>query len=164
MSSTEMRTWRRQRTWALKEAGWEQQRIAEALGVTEGAVSQWMQMVREGGPDALVAKPRLGKASKLTAEQKAQIVPLLEQGAEAHGYAGQVWTLARVADLILRQFGVKYHSATMSDLLREIGWTAQRPIERASQRDEEAIAQWQTETWPAIKKSGRARIDGLLGG
>ena len=147
-----MRTWRRQRAWALKEAGWEQQRIAEALGVTEGAVSQWMQMVRTGGPDALAAKPRLGKASKLTAEQKAGLVPLLEQGAEAHGYAGQVWTLARVADLILRQFGVCYHNATMSDLLREVGWTAQQPIERASQRNEDAIAHWQAETWPAIKK------------
>jgi transposase len=147
-----MRTWRRQRAFALKEAGWEQQRIAEALGVTEGAVSQWMQMVRAGGPHALAAKPRVGKASKLTAAQKAQIVPLLEQGAEAHGYAGQVWTLARVADLILRHFDVRYHNATMSDLLREVGWTSQQPRQRASQRNEEAIAQWQAETWPTLKK------------
>ena len=147
-----MRTWRRERAWALKEAGWEQQRIAEALGVTEGAVSQWMQMVRDGGPQALAARPRHGMASKLTLEQKAQIVPFLQQGAQAHGYAGQVWTLARVADLILRQFGVRYHSATMSDLLREVGWTAQRPSARASQRNDAAIAQWQAETWPAIKK------------
>ena len=122
------------------------------MGVTAGAVSQWMTAATAGGVEALAAKPRLGVPSKLTPTQKQTIAPLLRQGAAAHGYAGDVWTLQRVADLVERQFGVHFHPATMSDLLREIGWTWQQPRTRASQRDEAAITAWQQEQWPVIKK------------
>jgi len=79
------------------------------------------------------------------------------QDAEAHRYAGDVWTLARVADVVLRTCGVRYHPSTMTDLLREIGWTAQQPVQRAQQRDEAAIAAWQQEQWPQIKKKPTTR-------
>ena len=157
MSSTAMREWRRHRAWALKEVGWEQKAIAAALGVTQGAVSQWIKRAREQGPETLAAGAHRGVPSKLTAEQKAGLIPLLQQGAEAQGYAGDVWTLARVADVVLRTYGVRYHPSTMTDLLREIGWTAQQPVQRAQQRDEAAIAVWQKEQWPAIKKKPRTR-------
>lgn len=152
MSETAMRQWRRHRAWALKQAGWPQKDIAQALGVSESAVSHWCTAAQKGGEAALDAKPRLGVPSKLTAEEKAQVVDLLTQGAEAHGYRGAVWTTARVADLIRRQFGVSYHPATMSDLLRELGWSLQKPVVRASQRDEQAIRDWCTTRFPAIKK------------
>ncbi len=152
MSETAIREWRRHRAWELKQAGWKQQDIAQALGVSEGAVSHWCQAARSGGDQALDAKPRPGVPSKLTAEQKADVVELLTQGAETHGYAGAVWTTARVADLIERHFGVHYHPATMSDLLRELGWSLQKPVVRASQRNEQAIRDWYATRFPAIKK------------
>lgn len=152
MSETAMRQWRRHQAWTLKQAGWKQKDIAQALGVSESAVSQWCTAAQQGGEAALDAKPRLGAPSKLTAAQKAAVVDLLKQGAEAHGYAGAVWTTARVADLIARQFGVQYHPATMSDLLRELGWSRQKPVVRARQRDEAAIADWYATRLPAIKK------------
>ena len=148
----EWREGRRLRAWALKEKGWSQQAIAEALGVTAGAVSQWMRRVREGGVEALKGRPRPGAVPKLTAEQRAQIPGLLAQGAEAFGFRGDVWTAKRVATVIRREFGVRYHPNHVGKLLRAVGWSVQKPITRASQRNEAAIEAWWTERWPALKR------------
>lgn len=102
--------WRRLRAWALHQEGWSGRAIAAALGVTPGAVSQWLKRAREGGAQALAHRMPPGSPSRLTPEQKAQLVRLLEQGAEAHGFLGDVWTTKRVAALIQRAFGIRYHS------------------------------------------------------
>ncbi|HYT37008.1 MAG TPA: winged helix-turn-helix domain-containing protein [Ktedonobacteraceae bacterium] len=143
---------RRKRAWELNEQGWQQKEIAEALGVSKGAVSQWMKRGRAGGVEALNAHPPEGAKPKLTAEQKAQIPQLLVKGAESYGFRGNVWTANRVVVVIERTFGVKYHRDHVSRLLREAGWSRQQPIERARQRKEEAIEQWTKQRWPAIKK------------
>jgi transposase len=148
----EWREWRRLRAWALKEQGWSQQAIAEALGVTAGAVSQWMRRVREGGVEALKRRIAPGPTPKLTAEQQAQVPLLLAQGAEAFGFRGDVWTAKRVATVIRREFGVRYHPNHVGKLLRAAGWSVQQPITRASQRNEAAIETWRTDRWPALKR------------
>src|SRR5688500_13802823 len=91
---------RRLRALELYEAGWRAIRIAEALGVTRGAVSQWLKAAREGGREALRHRPLPGKTPRLTAERRAAIPALLARGAEAHGFIGAVWTSARVAEVI----------------------------------------------------------------
>ena len=139
------------RALALYEAGWKAIRIAEALGVTRGAVSQWLKAAREGGRDALRRRPRLGRQPKLTAAQREQLPALLAKGAEAYGFVGEVWTGARVAEVIRREFGVRHHPAHVSRILAAIRWTVQQPVRRASQRDEVAIARWQAERWPALQ-------------
>ena len=154
----EWREERRLRAWALKAQGWSQQKIAEALGVTAGAVSQWMRRGREGGVEALKGRPRPGATPKLTAEQRAQIPALLAQGAEAFGFRGDVWTAKRVATVIRREFGVRYHPNHVGKLLRAAGWSVQKPIERASQRNEAAIEAWRTERWPARKRGLTRRV------
>jgi transposase len=153
----EWREERRLRAWALKAKGWSQQKIAEALGVTAGAVSQWMRRGREGGVEALKRRPRPGARPKLTAEQREQIPALLAQGAEAFGFRGDVWTAKRVATVIRREFGVRYHPNHVGKLLRAAGWSVQKPIERASQRNEAAIEAWRTERWPALKRGPTGR-------
>ena len=143
---------RRKRAWKLKEAGWRQKDIAAALGVSEGAVSQWLKRGRAGGIEALKAHPPEGVPSRLSAEQKAQIPALLAKGAEAYDFRGEVWTASRVAVVIERTFGVRYHRDHVGRLLREAGWSRQQPIERAAQRKDEAIKQWVEQRWPTIKK------------
>jgi len=143
---------RRMRAWKLKEQGWQQKEIAGALGVTEGAVSQWLKRGRAEGVEALKAHPPLGMTPRLTAEQKVQIPELLARGAQAYGFRGDVWTASRVAEVIARMFGVRYHRDHVGKLLREAGWSRQKPVERARQRDEEAIKKWGEERWPALKK------------
>ncbi len=95
------------RAWELHEQGWKQKDIAAALGVTEGAVSQWLNRAKEQGAEALRRHPAPGATPKLTAEQRAQLPALLSQGAEAFGFRGQVWTTERVAQMILQQFGIR---------------------------------------------------------
>ena len=123
-----------------------------ALGVSPGAVSQWIKRGLEGGVEALRARPRPGVPTKLTTEQRAQIPALLARGAPAYGFGGDVWTAKRIVEVLWRTFGVRYHPDHVSRLLRQAGWSVQRPIQRSTQRDEAAIRQWHEERWPAIKK------------
>src|SRR6266516_7157470 len=96
-SPRDWREGRRFRAWELKQQGWTQRLIAAALGVTPGAVSQWMTRAAEGGVEALRTRLRPGRTPKLTAEQRARIPDLLARGAEASGFVGDVWTTPRVA-------------------------------------------------------------------
>jgi transposase len=149
---------RRKRAWALKQQGWLQKDIAAALGVSEGAVSQWVKRAREGGGVvALASQPPPGMTPRLSAEQRALLPALLARGAPAYGFRGDVWTAKRVAQVIERTFGVRYHPDHVSRLLRACGWSYQRPITRATQRDEAKIATWHEERWPALKKGRRKR-------
>lgn len=120
--------------------------------MSEGAVSQWIKRGREVGGEALKAHPSKGVTPKLTPEQKAQIPELLAKGAESYGFRGEVWTASRVTEVIARTFGVRYHRDHVGKLLREAGWSWHHPVERASQRNEEAITTWKQERWPQIKK------------
>jgi transposase len=143
---------RRKRALKLKYLGWKQVEIAEALGVSKAAVSQWVFAAQLKGPEAWRAKPRPNGPVKLTAQQLELIPDLLSHGAEAYGFLGDVWTCARVAEVIRQEFGVSYHKAHVSRLLKALDWTPQLPLERAWQRDEQAIEQWRTERWPKLKK------------
>lgn len=144
---------RRFRAWELKKKGWKQKDIAEALGVTPGAVSQWMKKVREGGEEALRSHPAPGRRPKLSAEDKAKLPELLARGAESFGFRGDVWTQPRVAEVIRQVFGVSYHPSHVGRILKKLGWSRQKPVQRATQRDEAAIERWRTETWTELKKS-----------
>lgn len=150
--ASDWREGRRFRAWELHQKGWKQREIAKALGVTEGAVSQWLKRAREGGVEALRTRKPTGAPPRLTPEQRAQIPELLKRGPEAFGFRGDIWTCGRVAEVIRREFGVSYHPAHVSRILRDCGWSVQKPIRRASQRDEEAIQRWVEERWPEVKK------------
>src|SRR5262249_50006648 len=143
---------RRRRAWELKQQGWKQQDIAAALGVTPGAVSQWLRRARESGGGALRRHPAAGPAPKLSSAQLAQLPALLERGAEAYGFRGQVWTCRRVAEVIRRTLGVTYHPAHVSRLLHTLRQSVQRPRSRATQRNEAAITAWWQDRWPALEK------------
>jgi transposase len=153
--SQDWREARRLRAWALYQQGWKQRTIAEAFGVSEGAVSQWLQKGRQQGIEGLHRVPRPGAPPRLTDAQRAHLLALLDQGAEAFGFRGQVWTGPRVAHLIDQHFGVSYHPHYVTHLLKTWGWSWQKPQKKAQQRDEGAIAQWHQETWPALQKKSR---------
>lgn len=78
---------------------------------------------------------------------------MLSCGAEAWGFRGDLWTCARVAAILRWQFGVHYHKAHVSRLLKQLGWTPQKPKPRATQRDEQAIQDFRQTLWPQLKKA-----------
>ena len=148
-SKSQWLEYRRQQAWELSQKGWQQNRIAEALGVTEGA----LKLARESGAEALKAHPALGPMPRLSKEQKEQLPRLLKAGAESYGFQGDVWTHERVAWLIKQQFGVKYSSRHVGRILKQIGYSYQKPMQVAQQRNDEAIEQFEQEVIPKVKKS-----------
>lgn len=148
---------RRLRAWELYQQGRPQNKIAEALGVTEGAVSQWISKGKTQGPEALRHRPSPGAPPKLTREQRAQLPTLLAKGAEAFGFRWQVWTAARIAAVIKREFGVSYHPTHCGRLLKAIKHSRQKPETRASQRDEQAILIWKEHRAAELKKRLKRR-------
>jgi transposase len=149
------KTWkegRRKRALELQQRGWRQREIAAALGVSAAAVSQWVADTRVRSSEAWRAKPRPTGPMKLTPDQWHLVPELLSHGAEAYGFRGALWTCARVAAVMGEAFGVSYHKAHVSRLLKARQWTPQLPSERAAQRDEALIQQWRVQVWPELKK------------
>jgi transposase len=139
----------------LKQRGWIQRDIAEALDVSEVALSGWLARARDGGPESLRSRPVPGRPPRLSPAQRRSIPELLWHGPEAYGFRGQVWTCARVARVIEVEFGVRYHKDHVGRLLKGLHWTPQQPIKRAIQRDDEAIQRWRDETWPELRRRAR---------
>jgi len=110
-----------------------------------------------GGREALRRRPRGRTAPRLSAEQRAQVPHLLAQGAEAHGFLGAVWTTARVAAVIRREFGVRHHPAHVRRILTAIRWTPRQPRQRSIQRAEAQLAALRAERPPARQATPRPR-------
>lgn len=144
---------RRREAAKLFTKGVPQAEVARRLKVSRQSVSRWYRTWTAEGQAALVDAGRAGRPPRLTAEQKARVEEELLRGPTAHGYATQLWTLARVAEVIERITGVGYHPGHVWRLLHELGWSVQRPARRAAERDEEAIARWIKEDWPRVKKA-----------
>jgi transposase len=126
--------------------------IARCVDASVSSVRRWKKAWKTGGAAALAAKPHPGPRSKLSLDQQEQLCDLLVVGARASGYDTDLWTCRRVAALIERNFGVVYHFNHVGRLLHALGFSPQKPLRRARERDEEAIERWRREDWPRIKK------------
>ena len=96
----------------------------------------------------------------MSASDLAKVERALEKGPKANGFPTDLWTLARVAEVIERVTGVKYHPGHVWRVLRQMGWSRQRPARRAIERDDEAIEQWVNERWPKVKKTPEPGVHG----
>ena len=144
---------RRFRAMTLLEKGLPQAEVARRTKVSRQSVLRWNRQRLEGGKDALRAAGRAGRKPRLVADQEQALVTILVAGPEAAGFATPLWTLERVAKVIRREFGLACHATTARRVLRDrLGWSCQKPVGRAVERDEEAIATWKRKTWPALKK------------
>lgn len=143
----------------LEEGRLNKAEIARELGVAHQTVSDWDELYRKGGRDALRAAGRAGRLPKLDAARLELIEAELCKGARAHGYPNDLWTLKRVAEVIERTTGVAHHPNHVWRILHDkLKWSCQRPARRAVERDEEAIAHWVKNTWPGIKKGPGAGV------
>src|SRR4051812_28659978 len=96
--------------------------------------------------------------TSVKSEQLAAVEEALTKGAEANGYANELWMLLRVAEVIARVTGVSYHPGHVWHVLRDqLDWTWQRPARRAVERNDAAVEQWVKKRWPQLKKGHGAR-------
>ncbi len=147
---------RRRRAIELLNKGWNLSEVAARIGCSVSAVFLWRQAFRTRGGAGLTSKPVPGRPSRLTQRQKQTLARVLLQGALTCGYATDLWTTRRVAEVIRKRFRVAYHPNHLWRLLRGLGWSCQKPETRARERDELAIAHWKRYRWPHIKKRHKA--------
>jgi len=146
---------RRRRAIELLKQGLGLSEIARSVRSSVSSVHRWVQDWRKHGDAALASKPVPGRPKKLSARQQGRLLRLLLQGAMACGYPNELWTLKRIARVIFREFGVRYHPNHVWRVLRELRWSCQVPQRRPVQRDEEAVEHWKRYQWPHIKKNAR---------
>ena len=141
----------------LLRRGWSQAEAARELRVHRQTVYRWATRVRTAGRAALKRAGRAGRRPRLNPAELRRIEQGLKRGPEALGYETSLWTAPRVADLIERECGVKYHPGHVWRILRQLGWSCQRPVGRALERDEAAIRRWKKQRWPELKKKPKKR-------
>jgi transposase len=142
---------RRLRAAELFAAGVRQAEVARQLEVSPQAVSVWHARWQSGGTEGLRSRGPSGPTPRLSDAQLRRVEQALLDGATAHGFVGELWTLDRVAAVIERLTGVHHHPAWVWALLRHrLGWSVQRPVRRAAERDQAAIDRWVKERWPQI--------------
>jgi transposase len=132
---------RRLRAVELVEQGESPDDVAYFLGCGRSSVYTWVKLARRA-PESLAAKPHPGPTPRLTDERLKELEGLLLKGAKAHGWRTELWTAARVAELIERHFQVRFHPEHVRKVLkRRLRWTSQKPQKKAKERDEVAIDQ-----------------------
>lgn len=137
----------------LFERGVSLTEVAAIVGSSVSSAHRWKTVWREGV--GLQPKPHPGRTPKLSEAQQTDLVEALMQGTHAWGYASDGWTGPLVRDMILRLFAVEFHPDYVPKLLRQWGWSPQKPERRARERNEADIADWRRETWPRLKKEPR---------
>jgi transposase len=138
------------------EKGAHPEDVAESLGMTRAAVYGWLAKYREGGLDALRARPVPGRPPRLSGQQLRRLYTLVVgHDPRQLSFEFALWTRAMIRDLIRREFGVRLSEVSVGRLLRKLGLSPQRPLWRAYQQDPEAVQRWKTEQFPAIRAEAR---------
>jgi len=135
------------------EQGAHPDEVAQALGMTRAAVYSWLAKYRQGGLEALKARPVPGRPPSLSGSQLARLYALVVSNDPRQlRFAFALWTRAMIRELIRREFGVALSEVSVGRLLRKLGLSPQRPLYRASQQNPEAVARWKAEEYPAIRE------------
>lgn len=150
---------RRRRGARLLAKGETQAEVARRVGVSRQTVMRWERARQRGGIEALARASHFGRPEQLSTEQRQELVRLLKGGSLAAGFATELWTCARIAQLIERRFSVSMVQSSVWRLLGRLGWSVQRPTGQARERNERAIRTWKTKRWPELKKSLRDKAE-----
>jgi transposase len=138
--------------------GYSTQEVADFLGVDPSTVRRWLAAFRDRGDAGLALRPVSGRPGKLTSTQEKIALRWLTESPTHHGFETELWTAARLGQLIREEFGVGLNPRYLSTWLRERGFTPQKPERIPRERDPKAVAAWLESDWPRIKKrpGGRA--------
>ena len=141
----------------LLRTGVQPAEVARRVGVHRQSVSRWARQLESQGRMGLKKAGRAGRPPRLSGADLGRLEAGLERGPEALGYATGLWTTGRVAKLIEQEFRVTFHPGHVWRVLRQLGWSCQRPTGRAVERNEQRIRWWKTQRWPALKKKPARR-------
>lgn len=152
---------RRRRAVEQVEEGESPSTVARILGVHETSIHRWRRLAR--GQGSLAAKPHKGPTPRLSDEQLGQLEQLLLQGAKHHGWPNQLWTADRVATVINRWFGLKYHPEHVRKILKKrLDWTSQKPQRRAKEQNDKEVERWIDDEFSRIVRESWQRSATLV--
>jgi transposase len=146
---------RRQRALAMLKTGLSFNEVGHRIPCAASSVMRWFNAWRRGGAKALKVRSSPGRPAKLKPAQRRRLLRVLLKGPLARGYRTNLWTTARIAEVVHQEFGVHYHRDHIGRLMHGLNWSHQKPETRAMERDEEAIARWKQKDWPRVKKTLR---------
>lgn len=147
---------RQQAVKAIRE-GQDVNSVALAYGVNVRSVFRWLADFANGGQNALLAKPSSGRPPKISAEEMRWLAQAVKDNTPLQfKFAYGLWTLALIAALIERQFSKKLSLASVSRIMKLLGFSAQRPLYQAWQQDATLVQAWETELYPAIRAEAKA--------
>lgn len=129
-----------------------QSEVARTFGVSREAASLWYHVWKRCGKNGLKGVGRAGRKPKMIQSQMKRVEVALLKGPEHYGYTTQLWTLERIARVIEKVCHVKYHPGHVWRLLGNLGWSCQRPMKQAKEKDEKAVKDWLKNKWPRFKK------------
>lgn len=149
---------RRREGMRLLARGVSQSEVARQLDVSRTTALRWDRLRHARRGSAWKRRP-LGRPPKIKPAHLKRLAVVLQQGAQAHGFLNDLWTLPRIARVLELECGVKTHPAHLWRVLGRVGWSCQRPSGKAQERDEDAIAHWRRYTWPALKKRPQTKAE-----
>lgn len=126
--------------------------VARVLGVHVETVRFWVRTHKAGGDDALRGTPHPGRQPFLTSDQEAQVRGWLTQKPTDHGFRTDLWTAARVAQLIRDRLGVAYHPNYLREWLAKRNYSPQKPRRHARQQRPTEVQEFVAQTYPALQK------------
>ena len=132
----------------LLDDGIPQAEVARRLKVSRQSVSRWAETPKK----QLGAVCRFGRKSTIDDALLEKLRRGLLAGARKQGYSADLWTLPRVRTLIVKLGGPCFSTVHVWRLLGRMGFSPQRPVSRARERDEAAIDAWKHREWPSLKK------------
>ena len=144
---------RRRRAGKMFDAGKSQADVVRELEVSRQSASRWHAEWAQGGTPALRGAGRAGRLPRLNERDLTRLERELLKGPLANGFPTDLWTLARVGEVIERLTGVSYHPGHVWRILTRLGWSRQRPARRALERDDAAIEHWAKVEWIRVKKT-----------
>lgn len=143
---------RRMRASALFRQGKSQADVARILQVSRQSTSSWFALWKKQGRRGLRGAGRAGRKPKLASVNFKRLGRALLRGPQVYGYPNALWTLERISHVVEQLFHVRYHRGHVWKILRQMGWSCQRPVRKAKERDEALIRRWIRVEWPRIKK------------
>ena len=153
--------YRRCRAVVLMERGESKDLISRILGVSLVSLNKWQERSRRG--EDLKTKARSGRPRTITDEQLTELSRLLSKGAVVHGWENNLWTSARVREVIKKHFGIEFSRWHVWRILTSyLGWTARRPVQQTKRRDEAAIELWKANDLHRIVLESETRGDHLV--
>jgi transposase len=158
MSKQALEVRRRTAVKLVVDGGFSHRQAAASVGAVPSSVSGWVNAFRRGGEEALCAKPEpTERQRRLSDEQRGRLAEIIVNGAVSQGFNSELWTLSRIKVVVQREFGESFHIGHLHRIVRDLGFSSQKPERRAREQDPAAVKAFREDTWPKLGKERRRR-------